>query len=590
MRGEHPMQVDTVFKDALIYNIFLKTWSITDAAVLHGKILHIGDSKKAGLTPRETIDCRKQPLIPGLIDIHLHIESSLCTPLTFSKQILPHGVTTIVSEPHEIANVFGLDGITAMIEASEDAEVDIFYGIPSSVPSTNSRFETTGGTIGQKEVAELIENQQNAICLGEVMNYSSLIGSFEQLIEGKEISSTLELVKYMQKYAPHAAIEGHCPWVTGLDLSKLLYFGIDSDHCLQSLKGIEERLKNGGFIELQEKSITPEIIEFLNSHNAASRYSFVTDDVPPNQLVAKGHLDQVIRKALKLGLPLEQVIEASSFSAAVRMGLQDRGLIAPGKLADLILLKDRSPEFSIEAVYKRGIHAADQKSNEVSTYQFPSRFYTSLNLDPKFSLDKIFSVQLPEHHPDTDQITVRVMRKNKTNTYTDSVTKRLNVRNRIVEWEKNINLVSVIDRYSGTNNFSQGFAEGDVLQNGAVCSTYAHDHHNILLLGDNAHDMKIAYQWTAEHQGGFCVVSNGKVEASIPLPIAGILSEKPIAELAEEVEQVQSSLQRLGIGHPNPMMSIATITLPVSPKLKITDRGLISVETNKLYEDPFITP
>ena len=577
------MQADMLFTNARVYNVFLKQWNTIEVAVLNGKILYTGDAREAGITSIEVIDCENRPLIPGMIDIHLHIESSLCVPTTFAKAVLPHGVTTVVSEPHEIANVFGLSGVEEMIRVSEGAVIDIFYGVPSSVPSTNKELETTGGTIDTDELEILMRNHPDVICLGEVMNYSAVINSFEETTTANTAKrlKTLELITHMQKNYPLAAVEGHCPSVTDLDLSKLLYAGIGSDHCLQDVEGMHQRFSNGMFVELQEKSITKDIIGYIVEHDVDGLYSLVTDDVPPDILTTKGHLDHVVRQALKQGLSLEQVIIATSYAPAARMNFHDRGVIAPGRIADFILLKDTSDTFSIKAVYKRGVSQERIAKQNLENKEF-NRAYTESLILPEDLLDtnKLFSIETTQK---TGTILTLIIRKNRKNTYTEAVTRELRQKNNHLLWEnqKNLNLVVVIERYTGKGEYSQGLMDGTTIHHGAFCSSYAHDHHNLLIIGDNPQDMKIALQRVIEIQGGMCVVDTGIVTAELQLPIGGILSEEPMEPLASKAIEIQKNLRELGIDHKNPIMSLCTITLPVSPKLKITDRGLIDVEKEK---------
>jgi adenine deaminase len=573
------MLVDTLFTNAKVYNVFLKQWSILDIAVLAGKILSIGDAGAADILAKTTVDCMQKPLIPGLIDIHLHIESTLCTPTTFATAVLAHGVTTVVSEPHEIANVFGLAGIEEMIRVSAGAAIDIFYGVPSSVPSTNPELETTGGVIDLEELKSLIDKYPEIICLGEVMDYNRLLGDFTSIITGEKNCKTLELISYMQRHAPLAAIEGHCPVVKDSELAKLLYLGIDSDHCLQDIEGMCQRFANGMFVELQEKSLTLEIITYLQNHEVEGLYSFVTDDVPPDILREKGHLDYVVRKAMDAGLSLEKVIIATSLAPAKRMGFRDRGVIAPGKIADFILLEDGSANFKINSVYKRGVLFKSSSGN-ITPPRFDPKFLNSLNLSVTSILDTMYTLRVAPELVNKGIVKCRVMRKNCKNTYTKSVIRSLPVSEGIVSWtspEAEVNLAIVIDRYSGEAGSALGLVDGVRLHSGAFCTSYAHDHHNILLVGDNPPDMKAALNWVIEQKGGMCTISKGKMLASVVLPVGGILSEAPIEELSQDVQSIQHSLKALGIDHVNPIMSMCTLTLPVSPELKITDKGLINV-------------
>ena len=578
------MLVDTLFINARIYNVFLKQWSTNDVAVLKGKILYVGDTKEVNISAKTIINCNNKPLIPGLIDIHLHIESSLCTPTTFATAVLPHGVTTVVSEPHEIANVFGLSGIEEMIRVSEGTVIDIFYGVPSSVPSTSTNLETNGGKIDLKELEELVNKHPEIICLGEVMNYSGLIGDFPEIITGEKDCKTLKLINYMKKQAPLSAIEGHCPSVRDLELAKLLYLGIDSDHCLQDTPGMRQRFANGMFVELQEKSISPEIVAYLQSHDLDGLYSFVTDDVPPDILQDKGHLDYVVRKAMKYGLSLEKAIIATSLAPAKRMGFRDRGIIAPGKIADFILLDDSSPEFKIHSVYKQGVLFSSDTGHK-AVHSFDPKFLDSFNLPVTPISDAMYILQVDKKLANRSNVKCRIMRKNSRNTYTESVIRSFPLTKGTINWsnpEADVNLAVVIDRYSGEAHTAQGLIDGVMLHNGAFCTSHAHDHHNILLVGDNIMDMKEALRWVIEQKGGMCAVSSGKILAAAPLPVGGILSEAPMKELAKDVYSIQQALRTLGIDHVNPIMSMCTLTLPVSPELKITDKGLIDVMKSKV--------
>lgn len=570
------MTVDTIFLNASVYNTYLGMWVSADIAVLKGKILAVGKSDSLGLNGLETIECNGRPVIPGMIDIHLHIESSLCTPDTFSTAVLPRGVTTVVAEHHEMANIFGRKGIEEMIHASRQTALDIFCGIPSSVPSTSATLETTGGAIDASDLPYLIDGNPDVICLGEVMNYPTLLNEFEAIAKDPESLVTTRLISYLHTRHPLMAIEGHCPSIKSLDLAKLLYLGIDSDHCQQDVDGMEQRFANGMFVEIQEKSLTQEIVDYLEHHHVEGLWSFVTDDVPPDVLVRDGHLDHVVRKALSMGLSLEKAIIATSSAPAMRMGLRDRGVIAPGKIADLIILADDSSAFTIDAVYKNG-EAVQRSLEHQRPYRYQDFITDSIALDPKKDFSPIFDISIA--HAATHQ-DVRVMVKRPHTTYTEAIIQRLAVADSLLCWEqaqKPINLVVVINRYSEQLSFGQGLCSGDCLNGGAYAATYAHDHHNILVIGDNRRDMLLALTWVLERRGGICVTSQGRVEAAIQLPIGGILSDQPMEALGRSVSSIQQTLYSLGMEHPNPLMSLSTITLPVSPALKITDKGLVDV-------------
>ena len=573
------MRVDTIFSQARIFNSYIRQWQRSDIAVLNGNICYVGDCSAARITAPDHIDCKGATVIPGMIDIHLHIESSLCTPHEFSAAVLPHGVTTVVAEHHEMANIFGSRGIEEMIKASRMTALDIFHGIPSSVPSTHAALETTGGTIDAHALPALIgADNPDVICLGEVMNYSTLINEFEHLTQSPHSVNSCGMIAYLKEHHPLMAIEGHCPSVRNLELAKLLYLGIDSDHCQQDVEGMAQRFANGMFVEIQEKSLTQEIVDYLQNHEVDMLWAFVTDDVPPDILIEKGHLDHVVRKALSLGLAPEKAILASSYAPAMRMGMRDRGTIAPGKLADLIMLEGDPSEFSIARVFKRGTPVESLLESQQS-YQFAPFCSHSLSVDPHTDFSPLFHVHSPANP------TVRVMQKSSESTYTEEIFLPMQSQNGQLLWQEGsekLNLAVVINRYSKTLQFSQALLSGDCLSNGAYCTTYAHDHHNMLVLGDNEKDMRIALNWILSHKGGICIASRGEVVATAALPIGGILSELPMPALGREIAAIQHTLYELGMRHKNPVMSLSTTTLPVSPALKLTDKGLVDVASAAL--------
>ncbi|PIE35734.1 adenosine deaminase [candidate division KSB3 bacterium] len=564
------MPVDLLFTNASVYNVFLKEWFVEDVAVHHGKIFYTGDASSASIQGNTAIDCGRKPLIPGLIDIHLHIESSLCTPIEFAHAVLAHGVTTVVAEPHEIANVSGLAGIEEFIRLSRDAAIDIFYGIPSSVPSTRPELESTGGMITQKDITLLLERYPEVVCLGEVMDFHGLINGTAERIRHN--------IEYIQRNHPLTAIEGHCPNIVGRDLSTVLYHGVDSDHCLQLVESMKDRFKQGMFVEIQEKSVQPDIIAYLSEYDRDGLYCFVTDDVPPDILCDKGHLDHVVRSAMGLGLPLERAIIASSYAPARRMGFRDRGSVSPGKIADLLLLADKAEGFQIERIFKNG-QEYHGKTKPAMTTCFDSTFTSTLNVPQNWLSKDLFTVQAPGN---STHVRCRTMHKNPTSTYTEESITKLLVQDGIVRWQdEEVNLVHVLNRYSGRGEYACGFVSGEIFRQGAVCTSYAHDCHNLLTAGDNEGDMLMALHWVIDHQGGICAVSQGRIIASLPLRIGGILSEAPMEQLSDSVKRLQTAMKELGYRHPNPLMSFSTLTLPVSPALKITDKGLIDVNVGQ---------
>ncbi|WP_020612368.1 adenine deaminase C-terminal domain-containing protein [Sediminispirochaeta bajacaliforniensis] len=565
------MNVDLLLTEAKVFNVYLKEWMVADVAIHQGRILFVGKSSGLELSAHKILSCQKYLLVPGFIDIHMHIESSFLSPRRFAEAVLPHGTTTVVSEPHEMANVFGIEGVREMIKAGEGAAIDIYYGVPSSVPSTNSDVEGTGGVIDLHELKTLMEEEPKIVCLGEVMNYIDLV----QMKEGRARNFT----NFMRKNYPFRAIEGHVPQIEGFDLAKVLFAGVDSDHCLQTPSGIKARAEAGMFIEIQEKSITPENMAILNNQNMDGRFALVTDDVSPDTLLKKGHIDHLIRKAVKAGLRFESAILAATRSPAERIGFRDRGAIAPGRIADFVMLNQQSStDISINQVIKGGNLEISEKETSLQEKKFFSLpFYTSIN---KLSCkENLFSIKAPSEKKIQY---CRIIVKNKINTFTKEDHQPIPVQKGRLAWQKrDLNLVTVCNRY-GSQVCAQGLIGGTIIREGAFCSSYAHDHHNILLVGDNPNDMEFLFSWLQKGSGGIAFASKGAIVAELSLPVAGLLSEAPPHEVAKRSEAIREALLRHGFEHPNPIMSLCTVTLPVSPSLKITDKGLVDTSKGEI--------
>ncbi|AIF52739.1 adenine deaminase C-terminal domain-containing protein [Pelosinus sp. UFO1] len=565
------MKINLLLKNARIFNAYFKQFVSGDIAILDGKFLYIGTEETDIFQPEKIIDGQGKYVIPGLIDIHMHIESSMAAPLTFSQAMAKNGVTTIVAEPHEMGNVFGLEGIKAMIDAAKDCPVDVLIAIPSSVPSTSPELETSGREIAFEDLQEMLD-MDGVICLGEVMNYVDVVY--------KQDSKSNQFIQHVKKTKPHLAIEGHCPRLVGLELSRFIFAGVDSDHTEQTVAGLKERIANGMFVEIQEKSLKQEIVDYLMEHRLYEHFAFVTDDVMPDSLVQRGHLNVLVKKAIALGMKPENAIYAATFTPAQRMGLKDRGSIAPGKIADFVLL-DNLQDFNICRTFKKGQEVFNQGEvavEEKVDHSFPPHFYKSVQL-PLLTED-CFTIK-------TDKadglVTCRVMIVSSGTTFTKEEFFEIPVRNHVLDWEStSCCLAVVLERHGKNRNMGFGLVGGDVIKHGAVATTYAHDHHNLLVLGKNHKDMLKAANCVIERQGGYYVVENDAVIGKADLPIAGILSDKPLAELGKEMAGVKKALQHLGYEHTNSIMSISTLSLPVSQELKLTDKGLIKVNEQKL--------
>lgn len=563
-------KVSLLIKNAKVFNSYLKKFIPADVSVRDGKFYYIDREQSQPFAADEVLDAKGMYMIPGLIDIHMHIESSMMTPGPFGNCLAEYGVTTIVSEPHEIANVKGMRGILEMISAAKDTPIDIYYGIPSSVPSTSEALETTGGVIDFASMKHLLE-EKDVVCVGEIMNYRQIIRENDL-----EISRFLD---YLRSERPGYVIEGHCPSLTGLDLAKFLYLGINGDHTEHTLEEVRQRIENGMFFEMQDKMLKEDVIAYIRDNHLFEYVSFVTDDTMADTLFEEGQLNAVVEKAIRKGFPLEQAIYCATYTPSRRMHLYDRGAIAPGLIADFQLLADPAclrPEY----VYKNGamIYSGEKGVTARAAHRFPEDFYHSVTLPPLTAED--FSVSAPEG---VSSVTVRAIEVSRERTQTKEVSVTMPVRDGKICWQgSGCLLAMVIERHGKNGNIGYGFLTGDCLKEGAAATTYCHDHHNLLVAGANPEDMQIAVRRIRELNGGFLTVKDGHILAELALPVAGLLSETSLADTAKDLGAVRRSLEELGYVHYNPIMSFGTLGLPVSPALKITDKGLVDVKESKI--------
>lgn len=560
----------TLITHAQVFNTWLKKFIPGWVLLEDGRIRYAFVEGECPLPADQVLDAKGCYCIPSLIDIHLHIESSMVTPATFSRELLRRGVTTCVAEPHEIANVLGLDGVRAFMKAARNCQADILWGIPSSVPC--SPYETTGGRIELADALELLREPDIA-CLGEVMNCYSVLNE----PEGK-IRTWLDCLR---RAVPQLTREGHIAYYKGAQLCDIAFYGVDSDHTSIGLEYFAERLKMGVFGEIQDKSITQEVVDYVEENDVWEHFSIVTDDVMPDQLQNRGHLDNLVRKAIGLGMRPERAVMAATWNPAQRMKLYDRGMIAPGLKADLLLVGDLNA-FDVRQVFKDGEKVFDcEQAYAPAPAQrcFPDHFYDTVKLPRLTAEDFTIRTALADgwHEARTmdPQDGSGIVREGRA---------RVEVRDGVVRIEGTEHcVIAVFDRYTGKAGRMLGLTGGNAfLKKGAVACTYAHDHHNLLVAGKTAQDCAIAANWVIERHGGYCVVEDGEVVASLPLEVGGIVSEAPLCEIAENADAIASALQRLGYRNDNPIMSFSVLGLSVSPQLRITDKGYVDTKQGKL--------
>lgn len=569
------MKADLLLQGAQVFDSAFRCFRTASVAILDGRILYAGTDEEVlkQIEPQEVADLSGRWVIPGLIDIHMHIESSMVTPPVFLKAALQHGTSTCIAEPHEIANVFGTEGIEEFIRlapADDPEHAEVFFGAPSSVPSTD--LEDAGAAVTPEDISFLMKNPR-VRCLGEVMDCRTVISDpgsrAARVVKAAETSRTVPI------------IEGHVPAFLGLDLARILYAGIDSDHCEQTPERMRQRFEMGMFVEVQLKSVTKENIAYLAAHpELTGLWSFVTDDVMADQL-QHDHLARVVRQAISYGLDPASAIIAATSSPAARMDLRDRGRIAPGRLADLVVL-DSLEGFHVASVIHRGCWVDRDSADTSSRHDFPERYYESIHLAPRTLDDFVLSA------PKGAGAAVRVhtMEIQERSTFTPDRIRELPVEAGHIVWKKpgDLALARVFERHHGLGLSGTALLSGACLKEGAVASTWVHDHHNLLVVGVDEDDMVLAANSVIARQGGLVVVRGGKIVAEMPLPVAGILTEDPLPLAAERLAAVTRALRDQGWGNSNPVMSLCTIALPVSPALKVTDRGLVDVRQAKLVD------
>lgn len=516
----------------------------------------------------ETIGGEGLYLIPGFIDIHMHIESSMTTPTEFSNAVLPHGTTTIVADCHEVANVFGVQGLSDYMDLP--SMVDVFYAIPSSVPSTSMELETNFGPIDADQV-EYLCKRKDIIALGEIMNANDLFS--------KSDNRTKRIIDTFKNQKPGFPIEGHCPRITGEPLSRFIASGVDSDHTQQTAASIREKISAGMFLEIQRKSVSKEVIDALKAPELAGRFCFCTDDVLPDMLANEGHLDAVLSDALALGMRPEQVIHAATYSPSRRMNLLDRGQIAPGRRADFILIDDLET-LHIHSVYKNGTLVYEQGAGLLARSKLPmlkKEYLHSIKRRPLVAEQFDLSLESGERE-------ITVIEREESTTFTRFAKQHIHHGGGSFSFRQyGLSLIAVIERYGHEAPIIPAFMKNGLTRAGAICSSWAHDSHNLLVLASSVELAVRAVNRVIAEQGGIALVDESE-ESFIPLPYGGIISVEPIAVLSGQIQQVRTWLVEHGYQAREEIMNFAVLSLPVSPELKISDKGLVDVRKQQLVD------
>ncbi len=546
-------KADLLFKNARIVNVFSGEIITGNIAVTAGYIVGTGD-----YSAEQTVDAAGRFAAPGFIDSHVHIESSMASVSEFVRALLPCGTTSVVADPHEIANVLGSKGIEYMLHSAENQPMNILFSLPSCVPASD--METSGARLGAEELAAFM-GKDRIPALAEMMNYPGVIW------ENPDVLAKIELARKHRK-----PVDGHCPGLTGNGLNAYAAAGISSDHECTDAEDAREKLRAGMFIMVREGTGARNLdalFPLINEKNF-HRIMWCTDDRHPHDILDEGHIDYIVRRAVALGLDPVMAIQMATVNPARYFRIRDAGAIAPGYRADIILFSDLNAPRA-EQVWCKGILCAEN-GEMLPHIQLPlSRSAPeAMHLQPD---DVDFSIPAQGNN-----IHVIEIIPNQLITQQCILPVKISGGVAVADPEADILKITVTERYSGQGRTGKGFIKGLGLKKGAIAASVAHDSHNIIAAGADDRDMKSALQRVVEMKGGFAVACEGKILASLALPIAGLMSPEPLSVIREGMDEVLRAARTLGGSLHDPFMTLGFMALPVIPELKITDKGLVDVK------------
>ena len=546
-RGERPAEL--LFKDAQLINVLSGEIYRTDVAVDDGRVVGLGtyDAEKL-------IDLHGAYLAPSLIDGHFHVESSMLTAREFARAVVPHGTGAVVIDPHEYANVLGLDGIRYVMESSKNLPLDFFIMLPSCVPAT--RFETAGARLTADDLRLMIGDERIA-GVAELMNYP-----------GVYLGSESELAKIAAGKGKN--IDGHAPGLRGRNLNAYVLAGVRSDHESTELAEAQEKLRLGLHVLLREDSTERNLATLaplITSHNAAN-CSFATDDKLAGDLVSEGHIDHCVRQAIRLGVPPLTAFQIATINTARHYHLRNFGAIAPRYWADFIVFDDLQ-NFVVRQTYKKGKLVAEQ--GKYLAAQPPPVPPPRSTMNLRYQAPRDFEVRL-DH-----AARIRVIEIVPNQIVTRELIETPRTSNRVIvpDLERDLLKLVVVERHRATGNVGVGFVHGFKLKTGALGSTVAHDAHNAVVVGTNDTDILCAIEELETMQGGQVAVVDRVIKAALPLPIAGLVSDRPLSEVIERIAALNTAARQMGCDLDAPFMTLSFLSLSPIPELKLTDQGLI---------------
>jgi adenine deaminase len=548
-RGDEP--ADLVVRGGRVLSVFTREWLETDVAIADGYVAGLGDYEGS-----EEVDASGRYVVPGFIDAHMHLESPKLLPDEFARLVLPLGTTAVVADPHELANVLGTDGVHWLLDFCAELPLDVYFMASSSVPA--SRFESPRRALNEGDLQGLLRRRR-VLGLAEMMNFPGVIAG-----------DPGELAKLALTGATH--VDGHAPGVLGKELNAYAAAGIRSDHEALTVEEGRERLRGGIWLLIREASMARNLEALLPlvEEYGTARIAFCTDDKDPDDIAENGHINGMVRDAVAHGIAPEDALVLASLNPALWHALDHLGALAPGYQADVLVLPDLE-SFRPELVFKRGCPVEEFARSEV-----PEWVKHTVRIGP-FSGDS-FRIEW------RDNAEARVIGLIPDQIVTESLVETPAVRDgeAVADPERDVAKIAVLERHLGTGQVGLGFVRGFGLERGALGSTVAHDAHNLVVVGMNDYDMARVVERLAQLGGGIVAVEDGEVLAELALPVGGLLSDLPLAEVVERSRACTEAAGRLGCRGATPFLTMSFLALSVIPSLKITDQGLVDVDRFEL--------
>lgn len=541
-------KADLVLKNASYVNVFSNELCHGDIAVAKGQIVGMGDY--AG---EVEYDVSGKIVCPGFIDAHIHLESSLVSPREFVRAVLPHGTTTVITDPHEITNVMGTDGIDYMLQATEGLPIDVRFMLPSCVPATP--LDESGANLDYRAIDSFYDHAR-VQGLAEMMNYVGVVGSDKEVI-----------AKIVAAQAHHKKIDGHAPGLSGKDLAAYIAAGVYSDHECSDMDDAMAKLRNGQFIMIRDGTAAHnlEALVDLLRQPYYDRCMFCTDDKHPSDLLEKGHIDYLIRKAIHYGIDPIVAVKTACHNPARYFALNNRGAIAPGYLADFAII-DNFDDFNVEMVFRKGMLTCSNGA----VHDFEAPRIEDYLVERAHDTFHVAHLTAEDFHDARPRGVIGLVPGEIVSTDAGYAS--------AIDPENDILKIAVVERHKNTHHIGIGYLKGYGLKRGAVATSISHDSHNIIVVGANEEDMAFAANRIVENRGGITVVENGTVLGELVLQIAGLMSEDSLVEVNDQLEAAKERAFELGVSRGiDPFMTLSFMSLPVIPALRLTTRGVIDV-------------